>query len=191
MTGAIFLDRDGVINRKPPEGAYVRGWAEFEFLPGAIEALQRLAARGRGPLVVVTNQRGIARGLMTRDDVDDIHERMSIALEAAGVRLAGIEICPHERGTCDCRKPEVGLFLEAARRDPSIDLRQSAVIGDTISDLEAGMRLGAEIYAVGPERSALVAAAARKGIHVNASAESLLDLVTTGVLDKPLTEPAA
>jgi D-glycero-D-manno-heptose 1,7-bisphosphate phosphatase len=191
MTGAIFLDRDGVINRKPPEGDYVRRWADFEFLPGVIEALQRLAVRGRGPLIVVTNQRGVALGHMTRDDVDDIHDRMTSTLANAGVRLAGIEVCPHDRGTCDCRKPGIGLFLEAARRDPAIDVRQSAVVGDSISDLEAARRLGAEAFAVGGMSDALADLASERGIVVAGSAGSLLELVETGVLDGPIRGPAA
>lgn len=191
MTGAIFLDRDGVINRKPPEGDYVRRWADFEFLPGVIEALQHLAARGRGPLIVVTNQRGVALGFMTRGDVDDIHDRMTSALANVGVPLAGIEVCPHERGTCDCRKPGIALFLEAVRRDPAIDVRRSAVVGDSISDLEAAHRLGADAFAVGIGSDALANLATERGITVAGSAGSLLELVETGALDAPIREPAA
>jgi histidinol-phosphate phosphatase family protein len=190
MTGAIFLDRDGVINRKPPEGDYVRRWSDFEFLPGAIEALKHLAARGRGPLIVVTNQRGVALGSMTREDVDDIHERMTSVLAQAGVRLDGIEVCPHERGTCACRKPGIGLFLEAARRDPTIAFPHSAVIGDSISDLEAAQRLGAEAFAVGIESGDLVDRASERGIALAGVAGSLLELVQTGALDAPIREPA-
>jgi D-glycero-D-manno-heptose 1,7-bisphosphate phosphatase len=76
----VFLDRDGVINRKPPEGDYVERWEQFEFLPGAIEALALLAAAGIRA-VVVTNQRGVALGRMTLGDLDDIHRRMQAELE--------------------------------------------------------------------------------------------------------------
>lgn len=183
MSGAIFLDRDGVINRQPVAGDYVRDWSQFEFLPGAVEALQRLTERGRGPLVVITNQRGIARGLMSRSDVDDIHGRMRATLSAQGVRLGGIHVCPHEIGTCACRKPAVGLFLEAARLDPTIELARSAVVGDSMSDLEAGRRLGAEIFAVSPDPAVLVLAAQEQGIEVTGAAPSLLALVLTGALD--------
>lgn len=151
MSGAIFLDRDGVINRKPADGEYVTTWDQFEFLPGAIEALQRLAQRGRGPLIVVSNQRGIARGLMTRSAVDDIHRRMTEELAAAGVPVAGIHVCPHEIGVCACRKPGTGLFLEAASQDPTLELDRSAVVGDFLSDLEAGRRIGADVFAVSPD----------------------------------------
>jgi len=187
MSGAIFLDRDGVINRKV-DGDYVREWREFEFLPGAVEALQHLADHGRGPLIVVTNQRGIARGLMSAAAVDDIHRQMSAALAAQGVRLAGIHVCPHEVGTCDCRKPGVKLFLDAARLDPTLELERSAVVGDSLADLEAGRRLGAQTFAVSPDPAALVKAATEAGIEVSGATSSLLELAKTGLLDRqPVT----
>lgn len=183
MTGAIFLDRDGVINRKPAEGSYVRDWTEFAFAPGALDALAHLARHGRGPLIVVTNQRGIARGDMSSAAVDAIHARMRAVLAGHGVELAGIRVCPHEIGTCACRKPEVGLFLAAARADPAIELDRSAVVGDSISDLEAGRRIGAEVFAVAERPETLVALATQAGITVAGAAPSLLDLVRTGALD--------
>src|ERR1700750_861845 len=91
---AVFLDRDGVINRKRPEGSYVTSWGEFELLPGALEALA-LLARADTPVIVVTNQRGIARGRMTEADLDDIHARLRAAVSAAGGRLDAIYHCPH------------------------------------------------------------------------------------------------
>ena len=103
MSGAIFLDRDGVINRKAADGDYVREWRQFEFLPGVIEALQRLVEWDDRPLVVVSNQRGIARGLMARSAVDEIHRRMRETLAEHGVTLAGIHICPHDIGESHCR----------------------------------------------------------------------------------------
>jgi D-glycero-D-manno-heptose 1,7-bisphosphate phosphatase len=185
VSGAIFLDRDGVINRKAADGDYVREWSQFEFLPGVIEALQRLVDRGERPLVVVSNQRGIARGLMTRSAVDEIHRRMRQTLAEHGVTLAGIYVCPHDIGECACRKPGIGLFLEAARADPSIELQRSAVIGDSLSDLEAGRRIGAEVFAVSPDPEGIVQAASAVGIPVAAAASSLLALVNTGALDRP------
>lgn len=185
MSGAIFLDRDGVINRKPPDGDYVRAWGEFEFVDGAVEALRRLAERGRGPLIVVSNQRGIARGLMTRSAVDDIHARMSEALAAADVALAGIYVCPHEIGVCTCRKPGIGLFVEAAKADPTLELDRSAVVGDSLSDIEAGFRIGADVFVVSLDPQDLLRAADAKGIKVAGAAPSLLALVETGALDRP------
>ena len=137
---AVFLDRDGVINRKAPEGDYVTSWARFEFLPGALDGL-RLLARAGTPIVVATNQRGIARGRMSEADLADIHERMRAAVEEAGGRIDAIYHCPHEGG-CDCRKPGTGMF-ERASRDLGVSLDSAAVIGDRASDMEAAAAIGA------------------------------------------------
>ncbi len=187
MTGAIFLDRDGVINRKPPEGSYVGDWSEFEFAPGAVEALVHLGRHGLGPIFVITNQRGIARGLTTREAVDDIHRRMEAVLTRHGVRLAGIQLCPHDRDTCDCRKPGVGMFRAVTESVPGIQLDRSAVVGDSISDLEAGRRIGARVFAVSAQPDNLVDQAAHAGITIAALAPTLLELVRTGALDAPTT----
>jgi D-glycero-D-manno-heptose 1,7-bisphosphate phosphatase len=154
----VFLDRDGVINRRLP-GAYVRTWAEFEFLPGAKEALCRLTAAGLR-LIVITNQRGIARGLMTEADLRDIHTRMLAELEPAGARIAAIYYCPHDKGECDCRKPEPGMIRQAQRDYPALDPARSVLIGDSLSDMEAGRRAGCRTLLVSPEPGASAEAAA-------------------------------
>ena len=137
---AVFLDRDGVINAKAPEGNYVTSWERFRFLPGALEGLA-LLSRGPAPIVVATNQRGIARGRMSGADLQDIHDRMLVAVERAGGRIDAIYHCPHEGG-CECRKPGTGMF-ERAARDLGIDLAASAMVGDRSSDMEAAARVGA------------------------------------------------
>jgi histidinol-phosphate phosphatase family protein len=98
--GTVFLDRDGTINVKPPEGDYVKPWDEFEFLRGAATAVRELFDAGLR-VVIVTNQRGIARGLMKEEDLADIHARMVAAIG----RDVPICHCPHDEGECDCRKP--------------------------------------------------------------------------------------
>jgi D-glycero-D-manno-heptose 1,7-bisphosphate phosphatase len=138
---AVFLDRDGVINRKAPEGEYVESWATFAFLPGALDGLRTLAALDV-PVVVVTNQRGVALGRYTEGAVADIHARMRAAVTAAGGRIDAVYHCPHERGTCDCRKPGTGMF-ERAARELGIELGRAAVVGDQPSDMEAARRIGA------------------------------------------------
>jgi D-glycero-D-manno-heptose 1,7-bisphosphate phosphatase len=145
---AVFLDRDGVINRKPPEGDYVTSWAQFEFLPGALEAIRELTEAAL-TLVIATNQRGIARGRMTDADLSGIHERMLAEIEAAGGRIAAVYRCPHEVGECDCRKPHTGMFERAAREVPGVTLASSAVIGDSASDMEAARKIGALAVFVG------------------------------------------
>jgi D-glycero-D-manno-heptose 1,7-bisphosphate phosphatase len=143
----VFLDRDGVINRRLPDD-YVKDWAEFEFLPGAKEALALLTAANLR-LIVITNQRGIARGLMTEADLHSIHERMLAELREAGAHISAIYHCPHDRDVCDCRKPKAGLLLRARRDFPEIDFARSVVIGDSHSDIEAGERVGCYTVFIG------------------------------------------
>lgn len=143
---AVFVDRDGVINRKAPEGSYVHSWAEFEFLPGALDGLALLAT-SESPIVVVTNQRGLALGRMTADDLADIHRRMTQAISATGGRIDAVYHCPHDVG-CHCRKPEIGMFEQAAT-DLGIRLDESAVIGDQPADMLAARRIGAVRVLVG------------------------------------------
>jgi D-glycero-D-manno-heptose 1,7-bisphosphate phosphatase len=141
----IFLDRDGVINRKRDDD-YVKHWSEFEFLPGVKEALQMLTENNYR-LIVVTNQRGVARGWMTEADVQDIHARMLAAIVPA--RIAAIYYCPHDQDQCDCRKPKTGLFRQAQRDFPDIDFARSVMIGDSASDVEAGAMLGCHTIYIG------------------------------------------
>ena len=178
MTVAAFLDRDGVINKKAPEGSYVTSWAEFEFLPGVPAALRALRDAGF-QLIVVTNQRGIARGVMSQAAVDTIHERMNVALAEEGAAVDAVFVCPHDQGTCQCRKPGTALFAHALERFPDISLTGSLVVGDSIGDLEAGQRLGFMNFLVGTgERAAQIERwAAERGIVVRGVAPSLVDLV--------------
>jgi D-glycero-D-manno-heptose 1,7-bisphosphate phosphatase len=143
----VFLDRDGVINRLR-KGDYVKSWAEFEFLPRAKEAL-RLLAEAEYRVVVVTNQRGVARGCLTETDLAAIHGRMIDETTLAGGPIAAVYYCPHEIGQCGCRKPEQGLFLEAQQDFSDIDFSLSTVIGDSPSDMEAGLRLGCRNIFIG------------------------------------------
>jgi D-glycero-D-manno-heptose 1,7-bisphosphate phosphatase len=149
----VFIDRDGVINRKMPEGHYVTRPDEFEILPGVPEAI--LALNQAGLLVlVVSNQRGIALGFYTTDDVTAIHKQLSSILAHYGAHIDGFYFCPHDNNQCDCRKPGTGLFEQAMREFPSITPQTSIMIGDSLSDIEAGQALGmATIFIAGdPER---------------------------------------
>lgn len=170
----VFLDRDGVLNRKRPEGEYVTRWEEFEFLPGAVAALALLRAAGRR-LVVVTNQRGVALGRLSLADLDALHRRMTAELEAAGAGLDAVYACPHDRGRCRCRKPDTGLFLRAAADFPGTDLARCVVVGDSLCDLEAAARLGCPAYLVadGPRGEEVLAEAGRRGVTVGGVAPSL------------------
>lgn len=137
---AIFLDRDGVINE---DTGYVSQVDDFHFLPGAIEALQLLKKKGY-LLVVVTNQSGIARGYFSEDDFMNLTEWMDWSLADRDVDLDGIYFCPHhpDHGpACDCRKPEPGMLLSAAK-ELKIDLASSWMVGDKTADIRAGINAG-------------------------------------------------
>jgi D-glycero-D-manno-heptose 1,7-bisphosphate phosphatase len=141
MNRAAFLDRDGVINRKAPEGGYITRWEEVEILPGTSEAIAQLN-RAAFRVIVVTNQRAVAKGLMTIAGLELIHRRMCEELALAGARIDAVFYCPHElKPPCRCRKPEPGMLLDAARRH-DIDLPSSWMIGDSAKDVEAGRRAG-------------------------------------------------
>lgn len=135
----VFVDRDGTINEKAPEGDYVKSWPEFRFLPRAPEALGLLTERRRR-VVIVTNQRGIARGLMSEDDLADIHRIMLAELKTHGAVVDAVYHCPHDVGACTCRKPGIGMLEQARRENPMIDFARSALIGDSLSDVETARR---------------------------------------------------
>jgi D-glycero-D-manno-heptose 1,7-bisphosphate phosphatase len=137
----VFLDRDGVLNEKMPEGRYVTRWSEFHLLPGVAEAIARMNRAGL-KVVVVSNQRGIALGLYTPADVEAIHSALQLVLAGSGAHLDGFYFCPHDKGQCNCRKPLPGLFEQAVTQDPEIAAPTSAMIGDSLSDIEFGRRLG-------------------------------------------------
>ena len=138
----VFLDRDGTINVAPPAGQYVTSAAELELLPGAGEAIG-LLNHAHVWTAVVTNQRAIARGLMTERDLLAIHVSLQAQLARHGAHLDAIYHCPHALDTCTCRKPQPGMLLRARREHPDLDFATAALIGDKLSDIQAGRRVGA------------------------------------------------
>jgi D-glycero-D-manno-heptose 1,7-bisphosphate phosphatase len=141
MIRYVFLDRDGVLNRKMPEGGYVSDWAQFQWLPGAVDAIARMNRAGL-TAILVSNQRGIALGLMTKAQLELIHSNLRRDLAQHGARLDAIYYCPHDYGECHCRKPDIGLFEQAFKEFPEANAHNSVVIGDSLSDMQAGKRLG-------------------------------------------------
>lgn len=137
----VFLDRDGVLNRKMPEDHYVRSWNEFEPLPGVRESIARLK-QAQLSVIVVSNQRGIARGFYTAEDVRNIHNALQDWLQSAGAHIDAFFFCPHDKQQCGCRKPLPGLFYQARARFPDITAESSVMIGDSLSDIQFGHRLG-------------------------------------------------
>lgn len=142
---AVFLDRDGTIN---VEKEYLHRIEDFEFLPGAPQAIRRLNEAGL-LVLVVTNQSGIGRGYYSAEEVETLHGHLQSQLNALGARIDGFYLCPHHptegvgdyRVACDCRKGEPGLLLRAAE-DFGIDLASSWMVGDKVADIEAGTRAG-------------------------------------------------
>jgi D-glycero-D-manno-heptose 1,7-bisphosphate phosphatase len=141
MKRASFLDRDGVINRIAREGEYVTRWEEMQILPGVAEAIVRLN-RADFRVIVVSNQRCVAKGLITISDLEILHETMCRTLATAKATVDAVYYCPHEKEpACGCRKPAPGMLFDAARTH-DIDLYTSWMIGDSQADITAGRSAG-------------------------------------------------
>lgn len=139
MNPAIFLDRDGVLLENRPD--YVRSWDDVEIFPGVLEALAK-ASRSPYKFVIVTNQSAVGRGLIDAEEAEAINRQLVIEVHKAGGRIDAVCMCIHvPEQECDCRKPKPGLLLHAAGL-LGIDLENSAMIGDAITDLEAGQAAG-------------------------------------------------
>jgi len=149
---AAFLDRDGTINENPPPHEYVTRIEDFRLLPGAAQGMARLGDCGHA-LVVVSNQRGVARGLVSQEVLRATERVLQDALRPLGAEIAGFYYCPHELDEdCDCRKPRPGMLLEAAE-ELSLDLGGSWMIGDSQSDMEAGSAAGCRTVYLGRKAS--------------------------------------
>jgi D-glycero-D-manno-heptose 1,7-bisphosphate phosphatase len=150
----ILLDRDGVLNRRPPRAEYIRRPEEFEWLPGAREAVALLSGAGYR-LLVISNQAGIARGAMTEADLMAVDDRMRADATDAGGTIDGAYYCRHgwDDG-CDCRKPLPGLLFQA-QREHRLDLTRTPFIGDDDRDGQAADLAGAPFIQVTDDRSLL------------------------------------
>ena len=150
MKKAAFLDRDGVINQKAPEGDYITRWEEVKFLPGVVEAIAKLNRAGF-LVIIISNQRCVAKGLISISELEALHRRMCEWLADRGGVIDAVYYCPHEKTEppCDCRKPGPGMLLQAAR-EHQIDMANSWMIGDSESDVEAGRRAGCNTLRIQP-----------------------------------------
>jgi D-glycero-D-manno-heptose 1,7-bisphosphate phosphatase len=150
----LFLDRDGVINRRLPM-AYVREWDEFMFLDGVLESLPKMSFLFTR-IFIVTNQAGIEKGLMSHEMLHEIHHKMLDVILFHGGKIDEIYYCPF---TADldplCRKPNPGMALEAKKDFPEIEFSKSLMIGDSDSDIEFGNRLGMRTILVGDNNEAI------------------------------------
>ena len=140
-TRLIILDRDGVINRDSPN--HIASPQEWEALPGSLEAIAQLC-RADYRVVIITNQSGIAKGLLSINTLNRIHRKMLDELQPAGGEISAIFFCPHAPDDgCECRKPQPGMFLELADR-LKCNLRDTHAVGDSIRDLQAAHNAGAQ-----------------------------------------------
>jgi histidinol-phosphate phosphatase family protein len=132
----IFFDRDGIVNESPGPG-YVERWGDFHLQPGFVAALRTVTAKGY-PAIIVTNQQGVAKGLYTEEELENIHGQFRAMLHAHGLDVADIYYCPHFADAgCECRKPKPGMLTRAAK-EHDLDLAASWMIGDGERDVEAG-----------------------------------------------------
>jgi D-glycero-D-manno-heptose 1,7-bisphosphate phosphatase len=139
-TWTLFLDRDGVINHEKYQD-YVYNYDEFLFYDGVLEAMKLLADRF-GLIIITTNQKGIGKGLMTDDDLLDIHTRMTQDIVAAGGRIDRIYYCSALDNDHTHRKPQPGMARDAQKDFPAIDMRKSLIVGNNLSDMEFGRNAG-------------------------------------------------
>jgi D-glycero-D-manno-heptose 1,7-bisphosphate phosphatase len=178
----VFLDRDGVINRKPPEGSYIARWSDFHILPGAETAVAALHRAGLR-VIVVSNQRGIALGRYTAADVNHLHDALQQHLQPYGAHIDAFYFCPHDKDECDCRKPRPGLFLQAFRDFPGVAPQNSLLIGDSLSDIEAARNLGMRSVFIQGDPATQKPGAGEAQTLADATAASLSDAVR-GILGK-------
>lgn len=138
---ALFLDRDGVINKRPPND-YVKKPEEFIFIPGAVEAIKKLSALF-DYVIVVTNQQGIGKGVMSEDDLAEVHHKMKRLVEKAGGRIDRVYYCP-DLATKEenCRKPALAMANRAKEDFPELNFAKSVMVGDTETDILFGKNAG-------------------------------------------------
>lgn len=134
------MDRDGVINASGRH-RFVKSWDQFRFLPGVLTALKKLNADQR-LCIVVSNQSGVGRKMMSKKNLSDLNRRMTQAIRASGGRMDAVYTCPHRpEDGCDCRKPRLGMIRRAMKRFP-IDLSRSFMVGDNEVDIALGKAAG-------------------------------------------------
>ncbi|NCD33762.1 MAG: HAD family hydrolase [Spartobacteria bacterium] len=175
LVPCVFFDRDGIINQSPGPG-YVEHVDDFHLIPAFIDAL-RIVKKHHRLAIVISNQRGVSRGIMSAKTVDAIHDKLQRSLQNHGLAMDAIYYCPHNHNECDCRKPKPGMLLRASE-DWHIDLAHSLMVGDSESDVEAGHRAGCRTVRVHPDASQ---SAAEYRIHEMQELPDLLEKLLAGV----------
>ena len=138
----LFLDRDGVINHEQ-HLSYVNEWADFEFYSGAKDAFKIFATKFKY-IIVITNQRGVGKGITKLENLYMVHRNMQNEIATAGGRIDGIYFCPDLDNDSPNRKPNIGMALQAKNDFPAIDFTRSVMVGNNISDMEFGHNIGAK-----------------------------------------------
>jgi len=147
----LFLDRDGVINKKLPDD-YVKSWSEFEFLPGVIESVM-LLRKFFSRILVISNQQGIGKGIMSEADLKAIHDKMHDEIEFNGGLIDAVYFCPDlATSQSPNRKPETGMAMQAKRDFPEIEFSNSVMVGDALTDMEFASRLGMVAVYLGADK---------------------------------------
>ncbi len=137
----VLLDRDGVINKNPPDNGYVCNWKDFAFLPNSQKAIKKLTDHGY-EIYIVTNQAGIGRGIFSEQQLADVHRQMLVEIEKFGGKIKKIYYCPHHpNDNCNCRKPKPGMLMRASH-EYNFNLSETFFIGDSISDIQAAQSAG-------------------------------------------------
>lgn len=180
----VFIDRDGVVNENRDD--YVKSWQEFVFVPGSIEAIASLSRTGVR-VFIATNQSVVGRGLISKRQLDDIHDRMLDVLTGSGGKVEEVLTCVHHpQDACICRKPAPGLLTDAAKTY-GVDMRYAIVIGDHSSDIEAGAAAGAKTVLVRTGRGTEVERAQRWGtVKPDFVADDLVDAALWVLAQKAL-----
>lgn len=172
----VFLDRDGVINEQALPHEYVYEWKDFKVLPNVCKAIKKIN-ENKYRVFVVSNQRGIARGKCNREQIDRLHDAMIDYFRKYNCLIDGVYVCPHDEGECNCRKPDIGLFMQVEDdlrlKEVMIDKEQSWMIGDLDTDIIAGHLYGVKTVRIITNR------VESKKIEVNSElyASSLYDAV--------------
>jgi len=147
----LLIDRDGVINKKASRGEYIDSWSKFSFISENIEGMKELSSKGFS-FVIISNQAGIGRGIVSEDAVNTINEKMRSSLQKNGIQILGIYVCPHHwEDKCLCRKPEPGLFYQASR-EHYFRLDKTYFIGDDPRDCQAAFRAGCGSIFIGDKK---------------------------------------
>ena len=146
----LFLDRDGVINKKLPN-TYVTNFSKFIFIKNSLIAINELSKRFKR-ILIITNQQGIGKGIMTHEDLTNIHEKMIKEIDKNQGKIAQIYFCPHLMSDyCKCRKPNKGMIEKALVDFPSINLDRSFLVGDSITDIQLAESMGIKAIQVDEE----------------------------------------